>query len=226
MNTVPPLPTVLNQQEQSALLDEPNPCYPIEFRNLVFLRIELHDGLRLPEMCSLSWDQIDLDKGKIYVRGIRVKDRILWMSEDDLALLKKWKRWQEQELKKRMLRQQDTDNQSNLVFTDLTGRPVSKQYLRRMVAVNADLAGLDREVYPHTLRHTFATDLYLKTGNLRLVQKALGFQHLSGARMYKCAAERKLRKAMKNLGHAAVVSDIHSSRGRPKVTSLRQIQAR
>lgn len=220
MNTDEPLPDVLSRREQQVLLTQPHTDYPVEFRNLVFLRIELNYGLRLPEVRALCWEQIDLNNGRIQVEGVEAKDRVLWLHGDDVSLVRDWKRKQECCLKKRRLQGYETGFESDRVFTDLNGTPVSKQYARRMVATNANQAGIQREVSPETLRHTFATDLYIETCNLRLVQKAMGLYCPTSACMYRRVAKRKLKQSFSNLNNASVVCRQSSKPERDGIRTL------
>jgi integrase/recombinase XerD len=206
-----PLPTVLDRHEQYALLDQPNLRYPTEQRNLLFLRLQLDNGLRLPEMRSLRWKHINLSSGKLRVEGVEVHDRMLWLASEDLSLVRDWRDRQKEELAKRQLQGSDLPAEQ-WVFANLDGSKMSRKYFRRMVRENARRAGLHKTVLPYTLRHTFATDLYLESGNLRLVQKALGLSDLSSTVIYRRLARRKLNRALSNLPGARKISgrdDIH-----------------
>jgi site-specific recombinase XerD len=200
-----PLPTVLDRHEQYALLDQPNPRYPTEHRNLLFLRLQLDDGLRLPEMRLLRWQNVNLSSGKLRVEGVEVQDRILWLSKEGLSLARDWRERQKDVLEKRTASGCDM-GRKKWVFTNPNGSKVSRKYLRRMVRENAKDAGINEMVFPYTLRHTFATDLYLETGNLRLVQKALGLPDLASTVIYRRLARRKLKRALSNLPGARKVS--------------------
>ena len=169
------LPVVLNNDEQLALLDQPNSRYPTGQRNHLILKIMLDTGLRASEANNLKWNHIDLMSGKLMVReGKGAKDRTLWLSEIDLELLKEWKERQVDEIYKKCA----------YIFTTLNGDPIQNRYLRKMVKRYSKKADIDKNVSPHTLRHTFATDLYRETKNIRLVQKALGHSDLSTTMIY------------------------------------------
>jgi len=66
-----------------------------------------------------------------------------------------------------------------------------------MVKRKAKKAGIDKDVHPHTLRHSFATDLYRESKNLRLVQKALGHSSISTTEIYTHIVDEELEKEMK-----------------------------
>ena len=72
------LPTVLTEDEQARLLEQPNPRYPTGERNRTMLRLMLNTGLRLAEVTALKWCDLDLTTGKLMVRqGKGAKDRTL-----------------------------------------------------------------------------------------------------------------------------------------------------
>jgi site-specific recombinase XerD len=116
-------------------------------------------------------------------RGKGDKDRIVWLNEDDLDILRAWKG-------KRPL--------SEPFFTTLDGKRINDRYLREMIKRRARKAGITKDVHPHTLRHAFATDLYRDTRNIRLVQKALRHSDLSTTMVYTHIHDQELESAMKS----------------------------
>ena len=92
------------------------------------------------------------------------------------------------------------------MFTTLEGKPVSPRYVQKMVARLAAKAGIEKSVHPHTLRHSFATDLYRETSKIRLVQKALGHSDLSTTMIYTHVFDAELEEALKSFRQAAAVA--------------------
>ena len=88
--------------------------------------------------------------------------------------------------------------ESKLLFTTLGGKKINDRYLRAMVKRRVKKAGVTKDVHPHTLRHTFATDLYRDTKNIKLVQKALGHAALSNTMIYTHIHDEELESAMKS----------------------------
>jgi integrase/recombinase XerD len=188
------LPEVLTAEESEALLRQPNPRYPTGERNRLMLSLMLNTGLRLSEATSLRWRDLDLVSGKLLVRqGKGAKDRTLWVSDGDLERLRRWRERQASVL-------QDA---SSHVFSTLRGSPVSGRYVQQMVKRYAIKAGIGKNVRPHMLRHTFATDLYRETGKIRLVQKALGHSDLSTTMIYTHVYDEEVELALKSLRHPA-----------------------
>lgn len=181
------IPEVLTEEEQERLLRQPNPRYRTGSRNLSLLRLMLDLGLRSAEMLSLKIDDIDWMSGKITVRqGKNNKDRVLWLGENDLELLRSWRE-----------RKSSIPRKNDLLFVTLKGDPVLDRYLRYMVKRYARKAGISKDVHPHMLRHSFATDIYRETKNLRLTQKALGHASLSTTEIYTHIVDQELEEALK-----------------------------
>ncbi len=180
------LPEVLTHEEQEALLRQPNPKNLNGLRNLCLLRLMLNTGLRASEVLKVKTRDIDWSSGKLMVRqGKGRKDRSLWVGEEDLALLKLW-----------MARKAKLP-ESELVFTSRDGKLIMSRYLRSMVKRLATKAGISKDVHPHTLRHTFATDLLRQTKNLRLTQKALGHAQITSTQIYTHIVDDELEEALK-----------------------------
>ena len=164
------IPVTLTDEEREILLKMPNPRCPTGLRNLCMLRLMLNLGLRASEVLNLKIKDIDWMSGKLMVRqGKNKRDRTLWLNEDDLELLRKWR---------------EKKPEGELLFTTLKGGSIDDRYLRAMVDRLAKKAGIDKNVHPHTLRHTFATDLYAETLNLRMIQKALGHSSVQSTQIY------------------------------------------
>jgi len=181
---------VLTKQESAALLRQPNPRYLTGERNRLLLSLMLNTGLRLSEAIGLQWRDLDLISGKLFVRqGKGAKDRTLWVGETDIAALRCWRDRQAQAL----------GYATEHVFTTLCGSPVSGRYVQQMVKRYATRTGISKNVHPHMLRHTFATDLYRETGNIRLVQKALGHSDLSTTMIYTHIYDEEVERALKSL---------------------------
>jgi integrase/recombinase XerD len=182
------LPEVLTDEEQEALLAQPKAKNLIGLRNLCLLRLMLNTGLRAAEVLNIKTRDIDWSTGKLMVRqGKGKKDRSSWIGEEDLALLQCWM------IKKARL------PESAWLFVTRDGKMIQTRYLRVMVKRMSTKAGIAKDVHPHTLRHTFATDLYRQTKNLRLTQKALGHSQISSTIIYTHIVDDEMEEALKTL---------------------------
>jgi site-specific recombinase XerD len=178
------LPETLTPLECKALLAQPKPRYPTGLRDLCMLRLMLNTGLRSAECLSLKVRDIDWLSGKLMVReGKGKKDRTLWVNEDVLELLRKWRQWRPVD--------------SALLFTTLQGKPVQDRALRAMVKRRAEKAGIPKHVHPYMLRHTFATEIYRQTKDIRGVQKMLGHADLSTTMIYTHIMDEQIENAMR-----------------------------
>lgn len=92
------------------------------------------------------------------------------------------------------------------IFTTLQGDPVLPRYVQQMVKRYAARAGIKKHVHPHTLRHSFATDLYRDTHNIRLTHKALGHANLSTTQIYTHIVDEELEEALKSFRQATAVA--------------------
>lgn len=187
------LPKVLTKEEQESLLSQPNFRYPTPHRNYLIMRFMLDAGLRASEVVGVKREHLNMLSCKLMVReGKGAKDRTLWISpalRDEVG---------------EYLEREDRPA-SEWLFPTHKGTKVQTAYLRRMVkryACKAEIPECE-QVSPHTLRHTFATDLLRETGNIRLVQRALGHEWLNTTMIYTHIVDEELEDALKSFRAAA-----------------------
>lgn len=191
------LPKVLTEDEQQALLDQFNDRYWTPHRNRTMCLAMLDAGLRVGEVVALKMEHVDLTTRRITVReGKGAKDRRVPVVE---RLAEALSGWYER-------RVEEVGEQCTWVFPTRTGNAVHPNNVRRFVkreARNAKVAEVDR-VSPHTLRHTFATDVLNETGNLELVRRLLGHADISTTQVYTHLADEDLERALSGFrGEAA-----------------------
>ena len=175
-----PIPEVLTPDEQARLL-----AHPSGIREQAILRLFLDTGLRASELINLQCHHIDWQSGRMKVRGKGGRDRMLWVSPEDLALLKSLP---------------SSASSGRPVFTSLDGqKPLCGRWLRKMVKRLGEQAGIKKNLHPHIFRHSFATDLLEKTKNLVLVQRALGHSNIATTTIYTHISNPALEEALKNL---------------------------
>jgi integrase/recombinase XerD len=180
------LPKVLAPDERRALLAQFNTRYVSGLRNLLAVRLMLETGLRSGELVAVRPEHIDLDTCRLLVReGKGGRDRIVWFGDDLRDLITRW------------LEQRP---ESAWLLCTRHATQVNTRYLRELVKRKATAAGIPEgdRVSPHTLRHTFATDLLRETKNIRLTQKALGHASLATTMIYTHVADDELEKAMRH----------------------------
>ncbi|HEX5797981.1 MAG TPA: site-specific tyrosine recombinase/integron integrase [Candidatus Saccharimonadales bacterium] len=172
--------TFLNDEEMHRLLAEPDTTRENGLRDRAILELLYSSGLRVSELVGLDKGHINLKRQEFMVRGKGQKDRPIFISEEATSWINKY-------LDKR------TDN-SNPLFVRVGGSKKSDQSgnykrltarsIQRMVARYAMLAGITKHVSPHTLRHSFATDLLMNGADLRSVQALLGHSNISTTQIY------------------------------------------
>lgn len=182
------IPDILTLDEQEKLLNQFNLRYITSQRNKTMIQLLLNTGLRLSEMTNLKWNDIDLMTGQVkVVEGKGLKDRILWLDEETLTMLGKWKQRQFKEW-----------GRSDLVFTTRTLHSLDGKAVRSMIKTYSDKAGIKKHITTHSLRHTFASDLLRDTKNIRIVQKALGHADISSTQIYTHIVDEELEEALKS----------------------------
>ena len=190
------LPRVLTDDEAKALIDVFNLRYDAGVKNRCLVRVMLEAGLRVSEAVSLRPAALEMQSCRLIVKdGKGGKDRVLWISEGLRDLVGQWK---------------ELRPASKWLFPTRTGNKTSPRSVRRTVKTYAHKAAIVNadEISPHTLRHTFATRLLRRTGNIRMVQKALGHSDLSTTMLYTHIVDDELEDAMKNM---AVAADLEES---------------
>lgn len=182
------IPTVLTPPEARALLGACNTRCLTGARDHCLMQLMLHAGLRVSEALALSEHDIDWTTGQLTVRqGKGKKDRVLWLGPQMLARLTAWRARKPQAAGTRL-------------FPTVKGGPLHSNQVRDMVKRRAAKAGLaHKDVHPHTLRHTFATELYRQTKNIRLVQKALGHADLTTTMIYTHIVDDDYQAALQGL---------------------------
>ena len=178
------IPKVLTEGEQKRLLAQLNTRWLTPHRNLCMIRLMLDAGLRVGEVVALRPEHLNMRTCKLIIReGKGAKDRVLWVDPDLRDLIGSW-----------LERRPD----SEWLFPTRHGTQVNTRYMRSAVKRYARKAGVQEweRVSPHTLRHTFATDLLNATGNIRLVQETLGHADVSTTMIYTHVNSEEIREAM------------------------------
>ncbi|NGT01469.1 tyrosine-type recombinase/integrase [Clostridium perfringens] len=182
------IPEVLTIEEQKQLLNIFNMRYFNSRRNKVMIELFLCSGMRLSEILNLKWKDINLMSGQLkVVQGKGSKDRILWINEEMLNILRNWK-----------IEQSNKYGVVDLVFCSRNKKRLDDKGIRKMIETYSIKAGINKHITPHTLRHTYATDLLRETKNIRLVQKALGHSDLSTTMIYTHIIDDEYEDALKN----------------------------
>jgi site-specific recombinase XerD len=172
--------TFLNEEELSRLFNEPDLAKLSGLRDRAILELLFSSGLRVSELVGLDRDHINLKRKEFMVRGKGQKDRPIFISDEAAMWLQKYMDEREDNTRPLFVRysgKKSVDLSGN--FHRLTARSV-----QRLVAQYALLAGITKHVSPHTLRHSFATDLLMNGADLRSVQAMLGHSNIATTQIY------------------------------------------
>lgn len=172
--------TFLNEEELERLLAIPKLETQNGLRDRAILELLYSSGLRVSELTGLNRDDINLKRLEFMVRGKGQKDRPIFISQSAAWWLNKYLEQRSDNIKPLFIHysgKSTVDTSGN--YKRLTPRSV-----QRMVAKNALLAGITKHVSPHTLRHSFATDLLMNGADLRSVQAMLGHSNISTTQIY------------------------------------------
>jgi site-specific recombinase XerD len=175
-----PQVTFLTPEEIERLSSQPDSTSLVGLRDRAIIELLFSSGLRVSELVGLDRDHINLKRREFMVRGKGQKDRPIFISEDAATCIEKYLQKREDNVKPLFIRysgNKQVDLSGN--YHRLTARSV-----QRMVARYARLAGITKHVSPHTLRHSFATDLLMNGADLRSVQAMLGHSNIATTQIY------------------------------------------
>ena len=180
------LPGVLSIDEIRALLAAPDPETVLGERDRVMLEVLYGAGLRVSELVGLELQQINFNLGIVNVLGKGDKERIVPLPLPIVAHLREYiGRGRKKLLKGRL---------SNHLFLNRSGRPLSREGFWKNIRRYAFRAGIKQDVYPHLLRHSFATHLLSGGADLRVVQTLLGHSDLATTQIYTRVDAERLRE--------------------------------
>jgi integrase/recombinase XerD len=178
------LPGSLSEAEVVALLAAPDVQDPVGLRDRAMLEVLYACGLRVSELTGLSLTSLNRRQGVVRVVGKGGKERLVPVGQEAL-------RWVERYLDEG--RPSLVGIASSALFPGRRGRPLTRQAFWHALKRYALLAGITRDISPHTLRHAFATHLLNHGADLRAVQMMLGHADLSTTQIYTHIAQTRLK---------------------------------
>lgn len=179
------LPKSLTETEVEALLDAPDTSDPLGMRDRTMLEVLYATGLRVSELVSLRYDQLNLRQGVVRVVGKGNRERLIPLGEEA-------QRWLERYLEEvRPLILQG--RQIPELFPTRRSDSMTRQAFWHIIKRYAAKAGITKPLSPHTLRHAFATHLLNHGADLRVVQMLLGHSDVSTTQIYTHVARERLK---------------------------------
>jgi len=167
------LPKTLSADQVTSLV-EINAQDPLSYRDKAILELFYSSGLRLAELCALNLVDLMLGEATVRVTGKGNKTRELPIGKHALSAIKEW-------LKQRALL---PIKDHNAVFISKLGNRISPRTIQQRVAMWAKKQGIDVNVSPHMLRHSFASHMLESSGELRVIQELLGHSNISTTQIY------------------------------------------
>ena len=180
------LPEFLTKEETQRLLDAPNPQKSLYWRDRSILELLYASGVRVSELVGLLISGLDLDDSFITVFGKGGKERIVPVGVPALLTLKRYL----SELRPKL----DQAEGRGHVYLNARGRPLTRESVWKLVRDSGRRADINKNVSPHTLRHTFATHLLEGGADLAAVQEMLGHVDISSTQIYTHVDREYLRQ--------------------------------
>ncbi len=183
--------TFLHYDEVSNLLDQIDVDSDAGLRDRAIIELLFSSGLRVSELVNLNRDHINLGRREFMVRGKGQKDRPVFVSKGAAERVEDYLAVRQDSLAPLFI-----SYSKNAGQLDTSGdyRRLSARSIQRMVAPYARLAGITKHVSPHTLRHSFATDLLMNGADLRSVQAMLGHSNISTTQVYTHVTDQHLKE--------------------------------
>ena len=150
-------------------------------RDRAIIELLFSGGLRVSELCSLNRDSINLERREFMVRGKGKKDRPIFIDKSTAECIEDYLNMRTDTLPAMFL-----NNSANQQIPSTSGdfRRLTPRSIERIVQKYTRLAGITKHVTPHTMRHSFATDLLMNGADIRSVQSLLGHANISTTQIY------------------------------------------
>lgn len=189
--------TFLTQDEVDRLLDTPQPETLAGLRDKAILELLFSSGLRVSELVSLNREHVNLERREFTVRGKGQKDRPVFISETAAMWIHRYLERRGDTLQPLFL----SVSANHQATTDGDYKRLTPRSIQRMVQRYALLAGITKHVSPHTLRHSFATDLLMNGADIRSVQTLLGHSNIATTQIYTHITDPHLRSVHEKFHH-------------------------
>jgi len=184
------LPNILSIEEIEALLTAPNRSKPQGIRDLAMLELLYGSGMRISELIALDLADIHLTMGFVRVFGKGGKERIIPLGKSALSAISTY-------LNNARGQLQGKYPKTDAFFINQRGKRLTRQGCWKLMKEHALKAGIQHELTPHTLRHSFATHLVENGADLRAVQEMLGHADISTTQIYTHISKTRLSEVYK-----------------------------
>jgi integrase/recombinase XerD len=184
------LPKILSIEEVEELIAAPNLGKPQGLRDRALLEILYATGMRISECISLNLEDLHLTMGFVRCFGKGGKERIIPLGRTALAACNEY-------LKEGRPKLIKPTHRTDVIFVNQRGKGLTRQGVWKLMKEHAMKAGIQNEITPHTLRHSFATHLIENGADLRAVQEMLGHADISTTQIYTHVSKTRLKDVYK-----------------------------
>lgn len=178
------LPQILSGREIELLLSQPTCIDAKGYRDKAMLEVLYATGIRVTELIDLNVEDVNLEQGNIKCNGSR-KNRTIPLYPAALKALRLYL----QEIRRSML----LDPSENALFVNVNGTRMSRQGFWKILKHYQNTAGIQKEITPHTLRHSFAVHLLENGADLGSLQELMGHCDISSTQMYTHMINKKIK---------------------------------
>jgi len=182
------LPEVLSCAEVEALLAQPDTTKPQGIRDKAILELLYATGCRVSELCRLTIYDIDDDQVRLFGKGS--KERIVPISARATAAIDAYLA---------TVRDQYDSETLKTLFLSLKGKPIDRTAVWKLIKGYAKEAKILKNIFPHMMRHSFASHLLDGGADLRIIQEMLGHSHISSTDRYTHVSLSKLHERFKEM---------------------------
>ncbi len=174
----------------------------LRLRDNAILHTLFSTGLRVSELCSLKIDQVNLKRGEFTVRGKGDKLRLIFLSPEATEAIEKYAKKREDNSKFLFIAHKQIGNATKEMESfGKDAKGLTTRTIQRIVKKYAMLAGITKPISPHTLRHSFATDLLQNGADIRSVQSMLGHASITTTQIYTHITNQQLREVHEKFHH-------------------------
>lgn len=194
----------LTTEETERLIESVDVNKATGVRDRAIIELLFSSGLRVSELVNLNRGQVNLNRGEFMVRGKGQKDRPVFVSPEATEWLAKYLTTRTDQAIPLFIRY------SGFKTGDDKGESfrITPRSVQRLVQLYARLAGITKHVSPHTLRHSFATDLLMNGADLRSVQSMLGHSNIATTQVYTHVTDQHLKDVHTKFHHSRIEDDI------------------
>jgi len=183
----------MSENEAERLFDSFKPQNDLEIRDRAILELLYSTGARISEAEGLKTGDIDLGSSELVVTGKGKKQRIVYLNQAAASWLKTY-----MEIRSRFTSlRKDKHISDKHLFLNRFGKRLSSRSMRTIVKKYVKKALIDKNITPHSIRHSFATHLLQEGAGIREIQELLGHESISTTQIYSHLNVKKLKKDYK-----------------------------